>query len=323
MIKWALERVLLLLCQKHDMQRKKIRLDFVVAGTQKAGTTFIHHCLMDHPDIYMPDGEIPIFSNTSYQDIEYYNSIVSELETKKRKILGIKRPSYISRPYVPQRIKRHAPSAKIIFCLRNPVDRAISAYFHNMKMMLNPYMEPNKGLLHLVKYKKFKKYPRSKWLLEYGLYYKNIKRFYKYFPKKQILIIFYEDLKNRPKETIKKIYKFLNLNSDFIPKAITTTPMKGTYSMSEILFYRLRSYFTYEKIDKRNPYIIPKKTTNLDRFMLSIIEVIEKLYRRINKNNNTVTIEDVTRETVYNFYKEDLKNLENLLKKDLSNWRLH
>lgn len=172
-----------------------MRLDFIIIAAQKSGTTFIHECLKENPEIYMPDSETPIFSDPLFKDKAYFNNVVSDLEMHKSKITGIKRPSFMFRPHVAQRIKRFVPNAKFIISLRNPVDRAVSGYFHNMRMKLGPFMNPDNGISHLIKHRSFKNYPRSKWVLEYGLYAKHLEKFFKYFPKRNFLIIFHEDLK--------------------------------------------------------------------------------------------------------------------------------
>ncbi|MDH3222857.1 MAG: hypothetical protein OEO23_04005, partial [Gemmatimonadota bacterium] len=33
-------------------------LDFVVIGAQKAGSTFLHHAILHHPQLFMPVGEV-------------------------------------------------------------------------------------------------------------------------------------------------------------------------------------------------------------------------------------------------------------------------
>jgi len=102
--------------------------DYIIIGAHKSASTFVHKCLMEHPDIYMPKDEIPFFEIPDYE-----SSSLSELEKyfkgRKEKRFGIKRPSYIGKPEVPARISNDLPDAKLIAVLRDPVDRAVSSYY--------------------------------------------------------------------------------------------------------------------------------------------------------------------------------------------------
>ena len=40
--------------------------NFIIIGAQKSGTSFIHECLIEHPESYMPFGEISYFENPDY-----------------------------------------------------------------------------------------------------------------------------------------------------------------------------------------------------------------------------------------------------------------
>ncbi len=42
-------------------KREKTLPDFLVIGAQKAGTTWLHHNLRLHPQIWMPEGEVHYF----------------------------------------------------------------------------------------------------------------------------------------------------------------------------------------------------------------------------------------------------------------------
>jgi hypothetical protein len=114
--------------------------NFIIAGFQKCGTTALRDILIEnYPDhIHIPDclhteceykKEIDFFkknSTTKNLGIDWYKYLFDPT-----KISGEKSPSYVIDPdYSAKLIKRHYPNIKLIFCLRNPVDRAYSAYNH-------------------------------------------------------------------------------------------------------------------------------------------------------------------------------------------------
>ena len=93
--------------------------DFVIIGAQKSASSFMQLCLADHPDIYIPEGETPFFESPDYEQGDIHE--IEELfEGRSEKCLGIKRPNYIGKAEVPNRILKHLPNAKLIAILRNP-----------------------------------------------------------------------------------------------------------------------------------------------------------------------------------------------------------
>lgn len=107
------------------------RLDFVIAGAQKGGTTQISEHLSRVRGIWMrsqedPAFETPHFETGSVQRLRY------EIASRRApgEVAGIKRASYLGIQPVPARIAQEFPEIKVVLVLRDPVDRAISAYLH-------------------------------------------------------------------------------------------------------------------------------------------------------------------------------------------------
>lgn len=102
--------------------------NFLIIGAQKSATTFLLRCLREHPDVFVPSGEIPFFEDPDYSqgDIESFARLFARGCHKKA--VGLKRPNYLHKPECPERIHRHIPSARLIVILRDPIERAISAY---------------------------------------------------------------------------------------------------------------------------------------------------------------------------------------------------
>src|SRR5437588_8624688 len=111
-------------------RRRKIeRLDFILAGAQKSGTTALHYFLSKHPNITMGDQqEIHFFDNdamfVSGADYEQLHKHYPLLALSK--IAGDCSPSYIYYEPVAERIWKYNPKIKLLILLRNPVDRAFA-----------------------------------------------------------------------------------------------------------------------------------------------------------------------------------------------------
>ncbi|MEA1051635.1 sulfotransferase [Lamprobacter modestohalophilus] len=108
------------------MQKK---IHFIIVGGQRCGTTWLSRLLETHPAIRMakplkPEPKYFLRSDVSYAG--YMNAFFSDDQCQ---VLGEKSTSYYELPEVAQKINKLIPSSKIVFMLRNPVDRAISNYY--------------------------------------------------------------------------------------------------------------------------------------------------------------------------------------------------
>src|SRR3954453_6054977 len=111
-------------------KRRKIeRLEFILAGAQKSGTTALHYFLSRHPDICMGDQqEIHFFDNDAmfvaepdYAELhKHYPTMASST------IAGDCTPSYLYHEPAMQRIWNYNPKIKLLILLRNPVERAFA-----------------------------------------------------------------------------------------------------------------------------------------------------------------------------------------------------
>ena len=109
----------------------KIKPNFFLAGFQKCGTTSLYNYLIQHNDILQ--GKIKennILSKSSYNYHEYI-SYFPYYRKNKIAICGSHQLTYF--PLGLKRIKQHFPEAKLILIVRDPIDRAFSAYQHGCR----------------------------------------------------------------------------------------------------------------------------------------------------------------------------------------------
>ncbi|MBI5033459.1 MAG: sulfotransferase [Chloroflexi bacterium] len=234
--------------------------NFLILGTQKAATTWMHRCMREHPDIFMPrKKEIPFFEEPYYsehnQDIKWYEQWFAEYAGQKA--IGEARPSYLYRKESPGLIYKHLPNARLIVSLRDPVDRAISAYFWIMRMGYIPIRDPNEwfresnwGDWRSVNYvsERVRKAVRNSQrvtseesgqlaeasyesILEMGFYYEQLMRYLDLFPREKILVLIYEDICINPVHWLQTIFRFLEVDDSFIPPSINAKELTGEYSL--------------------------------------------------------------------------------------------
>ena len=110
-------------------------LDFVVAGFMKCGTTSLHGYLQQHPRLDLPEmKETDYFVQelSPHRDADWYAGLFSDDAEQLR---GEVSPNYAKRhcfPGVAQRIHDAAPDISVFFLIRDPIDRAVSHYKHQL-----------------------------------------------------------------------------------------------------------------------------------------------------------------------------------------------
>lgn len=123
----------------------KSRIDFIIAGVQKAGTTSLWATLQMHPDLRLSEfKEMHFFDRPGFvSSEEAYRAY--HLEGWKREkfeddcLFGEATPKYgavrknSSVPYLP-RIQTYNPGIKLIFVFRDPVERVFSQWWMHFRM---------------------------------------------------------------------------------------------------------------------------------------------------------------------------------------------
>lgn len=114
---------------------------FFVIGAAKAGTTSLHALLDSHPDLFMPEIKEPEFfarDDLYDQGVESYAKKFAT--ARDNQMIGEASTIYTLSPLFPKtasRIKSHVPDAKLIYVMRQPVDRAFSFYIQVTKNYQN------------------------------------------------------------------------------------------------------------------------------------------------------------------------------------------
>jgi hypothetical protein len=190
-------------------------VDFIIAGTQKGGTTALALNISQHKDIYIDKEKDPRKSEIHFFDI-YWKKGINYYKSKfdySKKMVGEKTPEIMYLPHTFPLIQSINPYIKIIIILRNPIERAYSSW----KMVKKNYNETKSfedAINYELKYKlKENKtfYTATTHYLQRGLYYKQIKKMLKWFPKHNILVLISEKVKDNMEEEYNKVYEFLNI----------------------------------------------------------------------------------------------------------------
>lgn len=190
--------------------------DFMIIGAMKAATSAIYDYLSHHPRVLRRyPKELHFFTLHFQQGLDWYLSQFSPIRTNEKGqplLTGEASPTYLIDPQAPARIKQFFPKTKFIVSLRNPTDRAISHYHHQVKRVQNErrslaeaFSETELASLSS------KAGSATRHYIENGLYAKHLKNWLEVFPREQILILNYHDLENHPEKFVQRVFEFLNL----------------------------------------------------------------------------------------------------------------
>src|SRR5262249_39356681 len=106
--------------------------DFLIIGAQKSGTTALVKFLNKHLFVKIPKEEIHFFDLHYDKGVDWYQQQFSQKQSSLE-VIGEKSPYYLFHPTAPKYVQELYPKMKLIVILRNPVDRAYSQYWHNLR----------------------------------------------------------------------------------------------------------------------------------------------------------------------------------------------
>jgi len=201
-------------CGFLSMRRK---VDFIICGTQKSGTTALYSYLNQHHQVCMAEKkELHYFDDDSLfldgkPDYSEYHSWFSPNDAHK--LLGEATPSYMYWKSSPKRIWQYNPSMKILIILRNPIERAYSHW--NMQRFKKLERLPFYQAIMTEHERKKKYHPFQDMNFSYvdrGFYLEQLRRIWTYFSKDQVLILKNEYLKHCHDEALNDVCDFLGVD---------------------------------------------------------------------------------------------------------------
>jgi hypothetical protein len=248
---------------------------FLIIGAQKAGTTALFSYLSQHPKIKQATTkEINFFNcDSSFgKGLDFYHSHFRVANNGDQELITFEAsPSYLVNEKAYRRIHSYNKDIKLIAILRNPVDRAFSAWnmyykryltepnwFHNwMKHCDENYDRSsiiNRSVASFVVFEKaveeeIEALNESKFIeapiLKHGFYYRQLKRYFDSFRQAQIHVVHSIELKNSTSTTLESIENFLGIEHHDWDKMDISQKFKGEYliTMRDQTRNKLRDFY--------------------------------------------------------------------------------
>jgi hypothetical protein len=282
-------------------------IDLAIVGAQKAGTTSVASYLESHPDIVShKEREFTYFVNDEEYASGYEKIFPSYFGSKNEvgKKLLIKNVGLMYHSYALDRLKEHNDNCKIIVCLRNPVDRAYSAFWYMKRMGWEDAHSFEEALdLEYSRLANNTRHAHDCAYVHRGLYADQLKKLFFTFNKSNISVIFLEELK-KDSQLITDLLNNLGLRHLVIPNI---DRVKNASSTTRFSF-------------------VPRLMSRQSIIKKSMKELLPNRMRRKIKENiqrlNEIKFEqppmhNETRSRLYKIFEKPNHELEILLERDL------
>ena len=243
---------------------------FVIIGAAKAGTTALYWYLSDHPQVFMSpvketnyfafglgdDGK-PLYGDPDLHRFPVQTSAAyEELFSGAGEALAVGEasPIYLECPQSAARIREALPTARIICGLREPVDRAYSDYLMFLRTR-GRRLDPDRDLTAASDWAR----PDSHWM-QISKYHEALSRYFDLFPREQIHVFLFEDLRADSLGCVRDIYRSVGVYPGFAPDLETPHNVGGMPSSRT-----LEKVFTSGSVRKAVEPWIPQRAADVAR----------------------------------------------------------
>ncbi len=179
--------------------------NLIVIGAQKCGTSGLHYYLSLHPETSMSKPkELNFFiaERNFPRGLDWYQAHFDARAT----VRGEASPNYTAFPQhvgVPERMHSVVPDAKLLYMVRDPIDRIAAHWVHNYAK------RREKGDLRATLM-----HPNTSYLAR-SLYYTQLKQFLRVYPLERILLVEQEELRTNRIETLRSVFEFIGVDPGF------------------------------------------------------------------------------------------------------------
>jgi len=293
--------------------------NFLIIGAARAGTSSLYEYMRQHPDIYFSPVKEPMFfalegRRPDFQgpgdDLEINRKAVTDLAAYqalftgpgRRKAVGEASANYLYSEHAAERIRHHAPDARLIAVLRNPVERAYSSFLYLIRDRREPLRDFGQALAEEPQ----RVADRWEHIWHYagmGFYHRQLRRYYQFFDAARIRVFLNEDMKRDAPALLREVFGFLEVDDGFVPDTSITYNEGGVPRRKWLNAFLTR----------------PSALKHLLRPLLPASAM--KLYTNLKHANlDKPPLDPEVRACLISLYREDILRLQELIGRDLSTW---
>lgn len=285
--------------------------NFFIIGANKAGTTSLYHYLEQHPDIFMSPLKEPCFWSLGGEvspDLTFQKFMVpdrADYEALFEGVAGEHAIGEASTPYMQSDlaaalIRSEIPDARVMAVLRDPAERAYSAYCMHFAEGIEPLTDFGEAIDADLAGGSWRHY------LIMGRYGRGMGLWYEQFPREQIKVFLYEEFGARPQALMRETFEFLGVDPDFTPSL--------TDRANVTLVPRNMTVFRFAKRSSRTKDM-------LKRVMPASTRARLKKKATDWNSGRPGPLSPEVRARLIEYYAEDIERTEVLIGRDLAAWK--
>jgi hypothetical protein len=285
--------------------------NFLIIGAEKAATTWLARCLAEHPSVFLPpEKEIFYFSSRFDRGLEWYEDHFRGWAGEPR--VGEATPVYLGHPEAPARIRATLGEIDLIASLRQPVDRAYSAYWHNLRHgRLSADSDFSRSL------------EKDAWeIRSRGEYASHLARYLRLFPRDRMLVLLHESIRDDAARALRACLEFLDVDAGFRPMTLDTRLNEGGVDITAATgpVRRIRSALRSGFLWARRRGLVPRP---LERRLAATADSVARRAAALGPRARSYAPLDpsLRAELLDRYYRAEIDRLEDLLGIDLSRWR--
>lgn len=285
--------------------------NFLIIGAEKAATTWLARSLAEHPEVFVPpEKELFFFSSRFDRGLDWYAGHFREWSGEPR--VGEATPVYLSHPDAPSRIRETLGEIDLLVSLRHPVDRAYSAYWHNLRQGRISPDSPFRAALEA-----------DAWEIRTrGLYGMHLARYLALFPRDRLHVLEYDRIQANPARELRVCLEVLGVDPAFRPSTLATRLNEGGADITAATgpVRRIRSALRSGALWARHHGLLPN---GLERRLVARADRVARRAASIAPRARAYEplAPALRAELFEGFYRSDVVRLEALLGLDLAAWR--
>lgn len=295
-----------------DGPERTLQIELAIIGAQKAGTTSLKEYLGQHPDVvshhtqemaYFTDPFLREKDFSSILESHYARSSIPESSALIAKNVDL---LYDEAALI--RLKEHNPEIEVVIVLRNPVERAYSAYRYARQCGYEPHDTFEEALAHPPTSKSDRKEERYRDYIERSTYVPHVETVMSIFGEENTHVYLLKDLKEEPVQVCRELFSRLAVNPDFNPDVSSRHN-----TASELYFPSIsRMVLSENRVKRRLADLLPGKVRTS---IATIIQELNQTEREKPPMNDDVS------DHLQDLFREHNTELSQILDRNLDHWQ--
>ncbi len=261
---------------------------FIYIGADKAGSSWLFDVMQWHPSIYVTPAKDTYFFDRHYErGIDWYRSQFSG--AKGQEVIAEICHDYLYSEAAAERMYRDIPEAKLMVTLREPAERARSAYLYlrtfgisrtTFEVALREHEE----------------------LISHGCYGTALKAYLGRFPRKQIHACLFDDLKSDPQRFAKRLFEFLEVPVRELPEELCRPVRQASAARNSLVAGSLRKSAAFVR-SRGFPSVVGRVKSN---------KYLHRVLFRSLRRDDVEALDPRTEETLRQTFAEEVREAAGL-----------